>query len=174
MRELAYLMFFIGCGYALNQAILTFSDKDSHKLYITYPSNSCFNLLWGFLFYAGFACLTIKNIYIQFVLIFTILGLILVLLHNYLLRSCLQNYGQGIYRKILQKKFRRQAKEDSVKNIAYTENEVLKILGLPQNLSTDSPLITSRLQIYANLAQNNTLPYASDFYQKIETFVKKK
>lgn len=174
MKELAYLMFFIGCGYALNLAFVAISDKDSRKLYITYPSNSCFNLLWGFLFYAGFACLTIKNIYIQFILIITILGLILALIHNYLLRSCLQNSGQGIYKKILQKKFLRQANEDSIKNMSYTESEISKILGLPQNISPNNTLVSNRLQIFANLAKNNTLPYAPNFYQKIETFIKTK
>ena len=170
MKELAYLMFFIGCGYALNQAYIALTDKDSRKLYVTYPSNAHLNLLWGFLFYAGFAWLTIKDFYFQIILAIIIFGLCLALVHNYLLKSCLKNSGKGIYAKVLQKKLYRQAQEDKEKDVPYTNEEILKILGLPQDTSSNSSLFSTRLQIFSLLTQNKNFPYASNFYQKLKVF----
>ena len=170
MKELAYLMFFIGCGYALNQVYIVLTDKDFRKLYVTYPSNSRFNLLWGFLFYAGFAWLTIKNFYFQIILAIIIFGLCLALVHNYLLRNCLKNSGKGIYVKVLQNKFCRQAQEDKAKDVPYTNEEILKILGLTQDTSSNSSLFSTRLQIFSLLAQNKNFPYATNFYQKLNVF----
>lgn len=174
MKELAYLMFFIGCGYALNQAYIVFADKDFRKLYVTYPSNSRFNLLWGFLFYAGFAWLTIKDFYFQTILAIIIFGLCVALAHNYLLKNCLNNSGKGIYTKVLQNKFRRQAQEDKAKDTPYTNEEILKILGIPHDTPSNSSLFSIRLQIFSRLAQNNRFPYATDFYQHLTTFLQTK
>ena len=174
MKELAYLMFFIGCGYALNQAYIALTDKDSRKLYVTYPSNAHLNLLWGFLFYAGFAWLTIKDFYFQIILAIIIFVLCLTLVHNYLLKSCLKNSGKGIYAKVLQYKFHRQAQEDKAKDTPYTHEEILKILGLPQDTSPNSALVSTRLQIFSRLAPNTRFPYATDFYQHLTALLQTK
>ena len=167
MKELAYLMFFVGCGYVLNLFANTITNKATRKIYIYYPSQAKFNLLWGFLFYTTFGWLMITSLYIKFVLSIIILGIAINLAHNYLLQKSIKNSGQGFYKKILQKKFRAQQAEDKAHNAPSTQDEILKILGLPSNTLPNSPLILSRLNLYEKLSQALNFTYASDFYKKI-------
>ena len=59
MKELALLMFFVGCGYALAKLIERFSPADGRRIFFAIPSQASFNVLWGFVFYLGFAALVI-------------------------------------------------------------------------------------------------------------------
>ena len=167
MKELAYLMFFLGAGYAINLLVTSWMDKKSRKIYVSYPSSSKFNLLWGFLFYAGFAWLTTTTLYLKIALAVIILGLSLTLAHNYLLIRCLKKSGHGIYAKILQNKFSRQQLEDKAHNKAYSRAEILTILGLEPNQANNPTLLSSRLQIYEQLASSPQFAYAAEFHKKI-------
>ncbi len=53
MKELALLMFFVGCGYALAKLIERFSPADGRRIFFAIPSQASFNVLWGFVFYLG-------------------------------------------------------------------------------------------------------------------------
>ena len=174
MKELAYLMFFIGCGYALNLLVITLTDKTYRKIYIRYPSSSQFNLLWGFLFYAGFACLITTSPYLKIASAIFILSLSLTLAHNYLILQSLKKAGRGIYTKILQNKFSHQQLEDKNHNLAYSQAEILTILGLDKNSINNYKLLSSRLQIYEQIAKNPKFTYAAEFYQKIRTTLEAK
>ena len=59
MKELALLMFFVGCGYALAKLIERCSPADGRRIFFAIPSQASFNVLWGFVFYLGFAALVI-------------------------------------------------------------------------------------------------------------------
>ena len=61
MKELALLMFFVGCGYALAKLIERFSPADGRRIFFAIPSQASFNVLWGFVFYLGFAALVIHH-----------------------------------------------------------------------------------------------------------------
>ena len=50
MKELALLMFFVGCGYALAKLIERFSPADGRRIFFAIPSQASFNVLWGFVF----------------------------------------------------------------------------------------------------------------------------
>ena len=167
MKELAYLMFFFFFFYAVNLFITSFTTKKSRKIYVCYPSSSKFNLLWGFLFYAGFAWLTATSFYLKIALSVIILGLSLTLAHNYLLIRCFKKAGHGIYAKVLQHKFSHQQLEDTTYPQEYSPAEITKILGLSSGLANSSQLLSSRLQLFAQIAQNSKFAYANEFYQKI-------
>ena len=62
MKELALLMFFVGCGYALAKLIERFSPADGRRIFFAIPSQASFNVLWGFVFYLGFAALVILSL----------------------------------------------------------------------------------------------------------------
>lgn len=174
MKELAYLMFFLGAGYAINLLVTSLMDKKTRKIYVSYPSSSKFNLLWGFLFYAGFAWLTTTTLYLKIALAVIILGLSLTLAHNYLLIRCLKKSGHSIYAKILQNKFSHQQLEDKTHNKAYSQAEILTILGLEPNQANNPTLLSSRLQIYEQLASSPQFAYAAEFHKKIRATLEAK
>lgn len=170
MKELALLMFFVGCGYALAKLIERFSPADDRRIFFAIPSQASFNVLWGFVFYLGFAALVIHHHHwLRLLFALTAVCLLgIILYRRELFRSVSAPEGRKFTGR-LEKALLRQQQEDRRLNRSYSRTEALSVLGLPAATSADSPLPAQRMKMLDTLNQTANLPYLGDLLPQLQT-----
>lgn len=130
MKELALLMFFVGCGYALAKLIERFSPADGRRIFFAIPSQTSFNVLWGFVFYLGFAALVIHHHHwLRLLFALTAVCLLgIILYRRELFRSVSVPEGRKFTGR-LEKALLRQQQEDRRLNRSYSRTEALSVLS---------------------------------------------
>ena len=174
MKELSLLMFVAACGYILNGFFNRFFPNKIRQRNFFIPSQLDYNLLWGFIFYMGFAALMLPPQYK--ILPLSAASVIFCLLCYYkLLHRCLSKPHKGLFLNDLQNRLQRQQKNDSLLNTPYSRKEALRTLGLPSGLENDNDLLKKHLNILKNFAQQNpNFPYLSELINQLEQALKTK
>ena len=147
MKELALLMFFVGCGYALAKLIERFSPADGRRIFFAIHHHHWLRLLFAL----TAVCL---------------LGIILY--RRELFRSVSAPEGRKFTGR-LEKALLRQQQEDRRLNRSYSRTEALSVLGLPAATSADSPLPAQRMKMLDTLNQTANLPYLGDLLPQLQT-----
>ncbi len=157
MKELALLMFFIGCGYALNSLANRFSGKKNRRLYFYIPSAASFNIIWGFIFYLGFGILIASHLWLKTALAAILLLLAVYLVRQWLISKFFATHKPACAGRLLARKLIKQSAADIVYNHPYTRSEALRLLGLPASQKDLDNKISARLSLIENLpfSENN-------------------
>lgn len=169
MKELALLMFFIGCGYVAIQLLNRFSTTKSRRICFYYPSTTSFNLLWGFIFYLGFGLLIYQQLWLRIFLGVILLALLTFLLFQFGMRRHFTKPNNVYYNRIFTKRLLCQQEADRSFEQPYTRSEALIFLGLPRILETDNPQIIQHLNKWINLsAAAPDLPYLREMLEQLQ------
>ena len=168
MKELAFLMFLIGCGYVALRLAARFSKAPIRRRCFVIPSQAGFNILWGFAFYLGFAALTAHHLWAKIMLGGAIVFLILVIIHR---RGLLKHFGKpdcAYFNRLLAKQLKCQQESDQALNQSYTRSEALAVLGLPAVTENKNPQLAARLNQLENLqASSPELPYLAELLPQL-------
>lgn len=156
MKELAFLMFFVGCAFALIKLLTRFFAPQIRHIYFYIPSQMTFNILWGFIFYVGFGILTTHTFWMKVGLIAFLTILTIYLIYLYGLSRHFKNPHNTYYNNLLNKKLQKQRQTDEAFNTPYTADEALKILGLSAAAINNKSLIETRLVLLEKLSAHST------------------
>lgn len=169
MKELALLMFFVGCGYALAKLIERFSPADARRIFC-HSFSGLFQCSLGICFYLGFAALVIHHHHwLRLLFALTAVCLLgIILYRRELFRSVSAPEGRKFTGR-LEKALLRQQQEDRRLNRSYSRTEALSVLGLPAATSANSPLPAQRMKMLDTLNQTANLPYLGDLLPQLQT-----
>lgn len=151
MKELALLMFFVGCGYALTQLISRFSKTQTRRFYFRIPSTASYNIIWGFIFYLGFGILTASHLWLKIIMAAAALLLFAYLVRLQLISKYLTEHHPAFMAHTLSRQLNKQLTADDKFGHSYTPADALHILGLPPTLSNTDDKIIARLTLIENL-----------------------
>lgn len=169
MKELAFLMFIIGCGYAAVKLAACFGSATIRRKYFAFPSQAGFNILWGFVFYLGFAALTLQFWWLRIACLIAALVLLSVILYQYALLRHLRGRCLGCINRFLANKLRRQQQNDKQVSRPYNRDEALAVLGLPPFSQNADSLVGQRLSDLENLQKSAPeLPYLADLLTQLK------
>lgn len=167
MKELSLLMFLFGCGWVLAEFIGRFSAQQTRKLHFYIPSTSQFNILWGFIFYMGFAALMVPKIY----KVWPLLGILVLLgfiIYYRGLRHNLLNPQSVFYLKEINRRLVRQENGDARFDTPYCRREALRVLGLPSGIESEDSQISERFDLLEKfLAKKPEMPYLRQLIDKL-------
>ena len=169
MKELAFLMFIIGCGYAALKLAACFSRTPIRRRYFAIPSQTSFNILWGFSFYLGFAALTFSPLWLRTLSSVITTMLLSVILYRYMLLKRFRGCRFPCANRILAANLRRQQQNDKLVNQPYNRDEALAVLGLPPFSQNTDSLVGQRLSELENLQKSAPeLPYLPELLSQLK------
>lgn len=169
MKELAFLMFIIGCGYAAVKLATWFSSAAIRRKYFAFPSQAGFNILWGFVFYLGFATLTLPLLWLRIACLIATTILLSVILYQYILLKHFRSRCFSGINRFLAAKLCRQQQNDKQVGRPYNRDEALAVLGLPPFSPNEAPLVRQRLAELENLQKSAPeLPYLTDLLSQLK------
>lgn len=168
MKELAFLMFIIGCGYVAIKLAARFSNTPIRRRHFAIPSQAGFNILWGFAFYLGFAALTAHHHWAKIISVISIICLMLIIIYRHALLRQLNKPFCPYFNRLFAKQLKQQQSSDMLLNQPYTRSEALAVLGLPNTVEDRNPLPAARLKLLENLHSSNPgLPYLNDLLPQL-------
>lgn len=160
-------MFLFGCGWVLAKLINRFSATQIRRLHFYIPSTADYNILWGFIFYMGFAALMVPKIYKVWPLL-AILVLFGFIFYYRGLRRNLLNPQSVFYLKEINRRLARQENGDARFDTPYCRREALRVLGLPSGIESEDSQISERLDLLEKfLTEKPDMPYLRQLIDKL-------
>jgi len=151
MKELALLMFCVGCGYVLTQFAGYFCRTKTRPLYFRIPSAASFNILWGFVFYTGFGILSTASLSLKFILGGFLLALLGCLVRQHLFGRYFTKQTPRFVGRLLTRSLHRQHETDMKFNEPYSRADALRLLGLPAALTDTDSRISKQISLLEKL-----------------------
>lgn len=155
MKELSFLMLLIAVTVILRIFIYRlFKLSPKGTIYFYFPDSSRFNIVWGFIFYAGYGFIT-GGFWLRLAFGFLITGLTFYLMYLYLMKSFLSGHNTPInsfLAKVCTKKLDMQKESDKkYDDEKYSKEKALKVMGLASFALNSNDLLKKRLQFFKNL-----------------------
>lgn len=156
MKELSFLMFVIAVTAILKAFIdRIFKLNPSRRVFFYIPDSARFNIIWGFVFYAGYGFIIAKTPFLRIGFGLVILSMFFYLGYQYALKGFLSgHYGilTGLLGKIINLKLDAQKILDKqLGEPKYSKEKALKMMGLSPFAAQHPDLLQKRLQMLKNL-----------------------
>lgn len=165
MKELSFLMFIIAVTAILKAFIdRIFKLNPDKRVFFYIPDTARFNIIWGFVFYAGYGFIISKTPFLRIGFGIVILSMVLYLIYLYALKGFLSgHYGMltGLLGKIVNIQLDAQKKLDKQLNDAkYSKEKALKMMGLAPFAAKQQDLLQKRLQVLKNLQSSMRIKHS--------------
>ncbi len=165
MKELSFLMFLIALTAIFSAFISNiFRLNPSKQVFFYFPDSSRFNIIWGFVFYAGYGLIIAQSLWLRIGFCGLIVLLLVYLTYLYMLKSFLSGHRilmQNLFAKIVSCKLDAQKELDrQLKWAPYTAAKAQKIMGLAPFALERPELLGKRLQMFKNLQSTMTIKHS--------------
>lgn len=165
MKELSFLMFVIALTVILKIFIdRIFKLNSGRRVFFYIPDSARFNVIWGFIFYAGYGFIIAKSSFLRIGFGIVIVALFLYLAYLYAFKGFLSgHYGMltGVLGKIAARKLDAQKILDKQLNEPkYSKEKALKMMGLAPFAAQQPELLQKRLQMLKNLQSSMRIKHS--------------